>query len=216
MRRLEEGVMASSAIWPTIHSEREALAKDLESLTDAQWTTGSLCDGWTVRDVLAHMTATAKLNAPAFFGRMITSGFSLTKVQEKDIAVERGTTPAETLERFEAEMSSTKHPPGPLDTWLGETIVHSQDIRRPLGIQYEYPTDAVVRAADFYKGSNLIIGAKKRIAGLQLRATDTGWSHGSGPEVSGPILSLVMAMTGRKQVLGDLSGDGAATLSSRP
>ena len=54
-----------------------------------------------------------------------------------------------------------------------------------------------------------------RIAGLTLRATDANWSHGTGPEVSGPVLSLVMAMTGRKQADDDLAGDGAATLRSR-
>ncbi|HEX9546882.1 MAG TPA: hypothetical protein VF942_06065 [Acidimicrobiales bacterium] len=69
--------------------------------------------------------------------------------------------------------------------------------------------------ATFYKGSNLIIGAKKRIAGLKLTATDVDWSTGDGPDASGPILSLVMAMTGRKAALGDLSGPGVETLRSR-
>jgi hypothetical protein len=72
-----------------------------------------------------------------------------------------------------------------------------------------------MRVADFYKGSNLIIGAKRRIDGVTLRATDADWSHGSGPEVSGPLLSLLMAMTGRKEALDDLSGDGVATLRGR-
>ena len=112
-------------------------------------------------------------------------------------------------------MTSVKHPPGPADTWLGETIVHAEDIRRPLGIEHHYPADAVVRIADFFKGWNLLIGSKRRIAGLTLRATDAEWSHGTGPEGSGPILSLVMAMTGRKRPLDDLAGDGVATLRSR-
>jgi len=136
-------------------------------------------------------------------------------VQEGGVAAHRGSSPAETMSNFEAVMTSTKHPPGPADTWLGETIVHSQDIRRPLGIEHHYPTEAVVRVADFYKGSNLLIGSKKRIEGLTLSATDTEWSHGTGPEVAGPILSLVMAMTGRKEALDDLTGDGVATLRSR-
>jgi len=72
-----------------------------------------------------------------------------------------------------------------------------------------------VRVADFYKGSNLLIGSKNRIASLTLRATDTDWSYGTGPEVSGPILSLVMAMTGRKAAIDDLEGDGVATLRAR-
>jgi len=208
--------MAKSDVWPTIHSERKALAADLEALTDEQWATPSLCTDWTVRDVLAHMTATAKISPPQFFGKMITSGFSLKSMQSKDMATERGSSPAETLARFTAEVSSSKHPPGPTDTWLGETIVHAEDIRRSLGIKHDYPTDAAVQVANFYKGSNLIIGAKKRIAGLRLRATDAAWSHGDGPEVSGPIMSLVMAMAGRKTSDEDLSGDGVATLRSRP
>jgi uncharacterized protein (TIGR03083 family) len=113
-------------------------------------------------------------------------------------------------------LTYVKHPPGPADTWLGETIVHSEDIRRPLGIKHAYPTEAVVRVAEFYQGSNLLIGSKRRIAGLALRATDTAWAHGAGPEVSGPILSLVLAMTGRKAPLEDLEGDGVAELRTRP
>jgi uncharacterized protein (TIGR03083 family) len=202
-------------IWPTVHAERKALADDLRDLGTEDWARPSLCGDWTVRDVLAHMTSAAKLTPPVFFGRMIGSGFSFDKVQEKGVATNRGASPADTLASFESVVSSVKHPPGPTQTWLGETIVHSEDIRRALGIQHKYPTDAVVTVADFYKGSNLLIGSKSRIAGLTLRATDANWSHGTGPEVSGPILSLVMAMTGRKQADDDLAGDGVATLRSR-
>jgi chitodextrinase len=69
--------------------------------------------------------------------------------------------------------------------------------------------------ADFFKGSNLLIGAKKRVAGLRLTATDADWTTGDGPEVSGPVASLVMAMTGRSAALDDLGGEGVAKLRSR-
>jgi uncharacterized protein (TIGR03083 family) len=98
---------------------------------------------------------------------------------------------------------------------LGEAIVHSEDIRRPLGITRDYPQEAVIRVADFFKGSNLLIGSKKRIAGVELRASDADWTTGSGPEVSGPALSLVLAMTGRAAALTDLSGNGLEMLRSR-
>ena len=208
--------MGKVDIWPTIQAERESLANDLESLDQDQWTTTSLCSRWTVCDVVAHMTATAKITPPVFFGKMLTSGFSLTTLQDKDIAVERGDSPADALARFEAVETSRKHPPGPLDTWLGEAIVHAEDIRRPLGIRHDYPMDAVVQVADFYKNSNLIIGTKRRIEGLTLQATDANWSHGTGPKVSGPMIALLMAMTGRKAVAEELSGDGVATLQARP
>lgn len=202
-------------IWPTIRAERKGLATDLRALSDTDWAKPSLCGQWTVRDVLAHMISTATMTPPAFFGKMIASGFSFDKVQEQGIAAHLGTSPAGTLAGFEAVLTSVKHPPGPGDSWLGETIVHSEDIRRALGIKHEYPTAAVVQVADFYKGSNLLIGAKRRIDGLTLRATDAEWSHGIGPEVSGPVLSLVLAMTGRKTADDDLAGDGVTALRTR-
>src|SRR4029077_11292656 len=131
--------MAKVDVWPAIHAEREALAADLAGLGDERWTTPSLCAGWTVRDVLAHMTATAKIGPAQFFGKLIGSGFSFERLQEKDIAVEKGAAPSETLARFKAVARSSTHPPGPAATWLGEVLVHSEDIRRPLGIKREYP-----------------------------------------------------------------------------
>ncbi len=207
--------MGTVDTWPVIATERKALVSDLAGLSQDQWSAPSLCSDWTVREVLAHMTATAKITPAGFFGKMLGSGFSFSKLQAKDIAAEQGGSPADTLARFEAIVPSRKHPPGPSDTMLGETIVHAQDIRGGLGIQHEYPVDALIQVADFYKGSNLILGTKRRIEGLRLRATDADWSHGAGPEVAGPMLALTMAMTGRKPALTDLTGDGVATLRSR-
>jgi uncharacterized protein (TIGR03083 family) len=202
-------------IWPVIHAERRALAADLRMLSSADWARSSLCGRWTVRDVVAHMTSGARLTPPAFFARLAASGFSFDRLQEKGVVGNKGGSPADTLAGFEAVLASVRHPPGPADTWLGETIVHAEDIRRPLGIKRAYPAEAVVRVADFYRGSNLLIGSKRRIAGLALRATDTDWSHGTGAQVSGPVLSLVLAMTGRKAALEDLEGDGVPALRAR-
>jgi uncharacterized protein (TIGR03083 family) len=205
----------ASDVWPAIHAERKALAADLEGLTANEWDMPSLCEGWTVRDVVAHMTAATKLNGPKFFGKLLGSGFSFERVQNKGIAAERGSSPADTLAHFKAQADSTGRPPGPVETMLGETLVHAEDVRRPLDMGHSYPTDTVVRVADFFQGSNLIIGTKKRIAGLTLRATDVDWSHGDGPTVEGPILDLLVAMTGRKAALESLRGEGVATLQSR-
>lgn len=207
--------MDKTDVWPVIHAQRQALDSDLRSLSVDLWSMRSLCDQWTVRDVAAHMTATAKMTPLTFVTKLAGSGFSFGRLQAADIAREKGATPAETLTRFESVIPSEGHPPGPADTMLGETIVHAEDIRRPLGIRHEYPVDAVVRVADFFKGSNLLIGAKRRIADLTLQATDANWSHGSGPLVSGPVLSLVLAMTGRREALSDLTGAGVDSLRTR-
>jgi uncharacterized protein (TIGR03083 family) len=206
--------MATSP-WPLIHAERDALASDLSSLDDAQWSTPSLCAGWTVRDVLGHLTATARMTPARFFTSLAGAGFRFNAMTAKDISRETAGTPAEQLAEFRRLAPATTHPPGPVEAMLGEAIVHGEDIRRPLGVVRDYPTEAVIRVADFFKGSNLLLGSKKRIAGLTLRATDAQWTWGSGPEVSGPVLALALAMTGRTATLDDLSGNGLATLRSR-
>ncbi len=99
---------------------------------------------------------------------------------------------------------------------LGEIVVHGEDIRRPLGQRHQSPEAALVAIADSWRNSNLLIGAKRRITGLRLRATDIEWAHGDGPEVAGPLISLILAMTGRKAVHPDLSGAGVAALARRP
>ena len=207
--------MATSSPWPTIHAERAALADDLAGLTDDQWETPSLCSPWTVRQVLAHMTVTAKMTPPRFFLRFASSGFRFHQMSAREVAAETSGTPAQGLSDFRAHINDSTSPPGPVDSWLGETIVHAEDIRRALGMAHEYPVEALVRVADFYRRSNTLIGAKSRIEGLTLHATDVGWSTGTGPEVSGPLLSLVMSMTGRPAALADLSGDGLSTLTKR-
>ena len=207
--------MADTGIWSTIHGEREALAQDLSNISADQWHTASLCDRWTVQDVLAHMTGTARMTPGKFVGKFIISGFSIKRVQARDIAAIRGDSPSETLAQFKKAMGRTSSPPGPKTAWLGETIVHAEDIRRTLGIKREYPAPALTKVADFYKSSNALIGSKKRIAGLKLQATDTDWTTGDGPAVSGPMISLLLAMTGRKAAIADLSGEGVAQLLAR-
>jgi uncharacterized protein (TIGR03083 family) len=94
-------------------------------------------------------------------------------------------------------------------------LIHGQDICRPLGIRRVLPEGHLVPVADFVKNDVHIFGAKKRIAGLTLTATDMDWSHGSGPEVTGPAEALVMMMAGRLVALDDLSGEGKVALATR-
>jgi hypothetical protein len=88
-------------------------------------------------------------------------------------------------------------------------------IRVPAGLPGTVADDAANACLEMYTRTSFPVGGKKRIGGLRLVTTDTGWSHGTGPEVSGPALSLLLAMTGRAAGLDELSGDGAALLGQR-
>ena len=201
--------------WPLIHAERAALADDLSGLDSAAWQTPSLCARWTVQDVLAHQVSTATLTPLTFLSSLASSGFRFQAFAAKGIDRYGAGSPEATLSAFRAVQTSTSAPPGPKTSWLGEALVHSEDIRRPLGITRDYPLEAVTRTLDFYAGSNALIGTKKRIAGVSLRATDTTWSHGDGPLVEGPAMALLMAATGRTAFLDDLTGPGVEVLRGR-
>jgi uncharacterized protein (TIGR03083 family) len=207
--------MSEPSTWPQIHAERRALLDDLEGLPEDRWSTPSLCDGWTVHQVLGHVTATAHTSVGGFFANLAKSGFRFDTMIRKGAERESSGSPKETLSALRDDVDATVHPPGPMDTWLGEIVVHSEDIRRPLGIHHEVPPEALRRVATFYTKSNAIIGGRNRAKDLTLRATDVEWTAGSGPEVTGPLLSLVLAITGRSAGLADLSGPGVEALRSR-
>ncbi len=97
---------------------------------------------------------------------------------------------------------------------LVDGTIHHQDIRRSLGRPRSVPPARLERVLALVPG-NPRLGAGRRIRGLQLRATDVDWAHGPGPEVTGPGEALLMAMTGRRAALADLSGPGRAMLAAR-
>ncbi|MCA2180828.1 maleylpyruvate isomerase family mycothiol-dependent enzyme [Nonomuraea glycinis] len=198
-----------------VHAERAALAADLVDLTEEQWAAPSLCAGLTVRQVLAHLTAGASLNGVRWLAGVIRCRFDFDKQVAMRLAEQLGATGAETHDRFRRVIPSTTKPPLPVMAMLGETIVHAEDIRRPLGIRHGYPIETLTRVAEYYQGSDLVVAAKRRIVGLRLVADDGPFATGSGPLVSGATLALVMAMTGRSAYCDDLDGDGVEILRDR-
>jgi uncharacterized protein (TIGR03083 family) len=201
--------------WAPIHAERAALAADLAGLAEERWAAPSLCAGLTVREVLAHLTAGASHRSGVRLAGVIRCRFDFDKQVAMRLAEHLGADGAETLERFERVVTSTTSPPLPAVAMLGETIVHGEDIRRPLGIHRDYPIGTVTRLAEYYRGSDLVVQAKGRIGGLRLVATDGPFEAGSGAVVSGRTIALVMAMTGREAHCDELEGDGVPILRGR-
>jgi uncharacterized protein (TIGR03083 family) len=203
-------------VWPAIASERKSLVAALAELPADAWVRPSLCAGWTVRDVVAHLVATSRITAPAFVGKLARSRFRFHEMSRREIdRITAGASDADLVEALAARVDARTAPPGPTLSWLGETIVHGEDVFRALGSYRQHPWEHLTAVAGFYASSNLLIGAKGRIEGVRLRATDGDWTHGSGPEAAGPLVALVMAMTGRSAAFDDLTGEGVAALRAR-
>lgn len=201
--------------WSLIHAERVKLADTIEGLSQEQWRTPSLCAGWNVGAMAAHLLSSAEQTPGHFMGGMVTSGFSFNRMMQRDINARADLTGQQIAARLRQRTTTTNKPPAPTAAMLGEVVVHGEDLRRPLGLASTVDASAANTCLDMYTKASFPVGGKKRIGGLRLVSTDTGWSYGAGPEVRGPAMSLLLAMTGRPAGLDDLSGDGAPILGGR-
>lgn len=202
-------------LWGLVHTERAMLADDLADLGSDQWAQQSLCGEWTVEQVVAHLTAVAAVGPLRWIGSVLGARFDTDLHNARRLAEHLGTTPDETFARFRRVLTSTRAPLGPTEAWLGEVVVHAQDIRRPLGISHAPAIEATTEVARFYARKDFAVNSRTAADGLRLTATDSDFTAGAGPEVRGPTLSLTMAMAGRTDYSDDLIGPGAEILRTR-
>lgn len=201
--------------WGRIVGLRRELIDQLEPLPIEQWDSPTLCPGWRVRDVVAHTILPKRFVSTGSLIMMARGGFSLNAAIHRD-AVRRGSAPIpDLIAAFREAMDRRTLPPKRLaEHLLDDLFIHTQDIRRPCGLTWSYDPALLVQVA-----STLVadrgLGVQARISGLRLRATDVDWSHGEGEEVSGAAEALILAISGRKVVLGELSGPGCSVLSLR-
>jgi uncharacterized protein (TIGR03083 family) len=204
--------MDRDTLWGHIDRERARLADVLDVLTEDQWRTPSLCSGWTVRDVGAHLTM-AQSRLRDVWRPMVRARFDYnTMVRESALALPIAT--AEIGPTLRGFVGSRRTAPFISDREpLIDILVHSQDICVPLGIDHPMPADAAVEAVDRMVVLNRIkpIRLRPPLRGVRLVATDAEWSTGDGTTVTGPMTALVMLLAGRDSVaLPRLQGDLAA------
>jgi uncharacterized protein (TIGR03083 family) len=202
-------------LWALANTERTALAEDLSDLNAEQWRHGTLCGQWDVEEVVAHLSATASLNQWRWVRSMLGARFRADVHNQRRLVEHMGSTPAETLDRFQAVIGSTTAPSGHTPAYLGEVVVHAQDIRQPLGLSRTPDVDALTPVADFFARRNFTVASRTAAAGLQLRADDGPFATSTGPLVTGSTLALVMSMAGRAPYVDQLDGPGVPTLRAR-
>ncbi|AXB41776.1 maleylpyruvate isomerase family mycothiol-dependent enzyme [Amycolatopsis albispora] len=182
-----------------VRAERLGLADFLEGLTEDEWRVPSLCEGWTVRDVAAHMTLSTRMSLRLTIKGVLRSRGSVHRMFDV-LARDRAArfTPAELVAQLR-ETADSRHltlGASPFDP-LVDVLIHGQDVARPLGRPRPMPLDAAEAALEFVWNAKFY-GARKRLRGQRLVATDRDWTGGEGAEeVRGTVSDLLLLATGR-------------------
>jgi uncharacterized protein (TIGR03083 family) len=200
-----------------IATERRAFADTLESLTAEQWATPSLCDGWVVKDVAAHLLVGPTTSMPEFLVAMATSRFDFDRANRK-LTATRAEHSTEELVALIREHADSRFTP-PRQDWrapLMDLFIHRLDCLVPLDIPTERPLAPWTDILDFLVEP----GTRRRFAkhpalDVTLVATDLTWSHGSGPRVEGTAEALGLALALRGAALARLTGPGMDLLRPR-
>jgi len=195
-------------------AEGEALLEYLKEVPEEKWSTATVCAPWTVRHLVAHLTALSNQTLPNFARRMIATGFSFEKVVDGDLQ-KYLTTKDDMLAKLMSSIASPTTPKMLNEVALGEFMVHGEDIRRALGDRGEHPSEHVAAIGAMYATAKKPLNGRVRTQGLSLRATDGDFTWGQGPEVAGTGIDLLLAVSGRAEALDRCQGDGVATLRSR-
>jgi uncharacterized protein (TIGR03083 family) len=186
-----------SQIWAHIDEQRTGLADFLDTLAPEQWETPSLCAGWTVRHVAAHITHSttnwAKLSL-----ELLRSGMRFNAVTLR-MAREDQRTPEEITAAMRAMVGGRRRPPGTaVADPLMDVLVHGQDIAVPLGITRTMPVPAAVVAAERVWTMGFPFNARKHFPNVRFTATDAEFSVGKGDQVRAPVRDILMTLTGRR------------------
>ena len=208
--------MNRDQIWQVIEAQRLSVADLLDDLADEEWRQPSLCEGWTVRDVAAHLTL-QQIGIGGLLATMISFRGSFDRTIQH-AARRRAAWPTD---RIAADIRDTagfrRHNLGVtyLET-LTDILVHGQDIALPLGRRLDLPPAAAAVAADRVLSMRWPppLPAARKMRGFRLVATDTSWSTGDGPEVQGPMGAILLVCAGRLTALPQLSGEGAPALAA--
>jgi len=203
-----------------IATANRLLAADMfAGLTQEQWATPSLCAGWTVREIAAHLVPPPNgLSFWSLAGQVLRYRGDLDRMVD-DTTRRAAQRPTEDIVRELRERAGVRLKPpatgaaGP----MADTAIHLRDAARPLGLNVNPEPVSWVPVLEFLVSKPASRGfmPRGRLTGLRLAPTDAAWSWGTGAEVRGPCEAVAMAVAGRTSALSELSGAGTTLLARR-
>jgi uncharacterized protein (TIGR03083 family) len=192
---------------PAVAAEFLALADLLDGASDAQWDTPSLCAGWRVREVIAHMTMAARYSEDEFMAELRRCGFDFSRLSNELASRDAGLPAAELVACLRADVMHHWTPPGGgYHGALNHVVIHGLDVTVPLGVPRRSPDETIRVVLDDLTrgGGHAHFGTG--IDGRSLQATDLDWAYGSGPALRGAAGDLALVICGRTVPAGRLEG----------
>jgi uncharacterized protein (TIGR03083 family) len=191
-----------------VADERADFVAFLRTLTADEWLAPTLCAGWRVKDIVAHLTYDAS-PTHRYLLDVARAGFSPNRINARVIKRWSNRDPAQLLQWFERSVGRGMFATVVPSLALADVLIHHQDIRRPFNRPRSIAPERVLHVLDH---PDPLASSRRRTRGLRFIATDVAWTRGDGPEVRGTGEAIIMAVAGRSAALGDLTGDGVNIL----
>jgi uncharacterized protein (TIGR03083 family) len=193
---------------PVVAAEFLALADLLASATDTQWDTPSLCAGWRVREVIAHMTMAARYPEDKFMAELRSYDFDFGRLSNGIASRDAGLPTGELVAGLRSDVMQHWTPPGGgYHGALNHVVIHGLDVTVPLGVPRRSPDDTIRIVLDDLTRGGVHEHFGTSIEGRSLQATDLDWSYGSGPPMRGKAEDLAVVLCGRALPAGRIEGE---------
>jgi uncharacterized protein (TIGR03083 family) len=199
-----------------IAAQRGELAEALTGLPASGWDEPTLCAGWRVREVVAHITMPFRYSGPRFMVELAKSHGRFNEMADRLARRDAARmSPAELAEAVRSNIGHPWRPPGGgFEGALAHDLIHGLDITVPLGIGRPVPAERLRRVLPASTASKSVTYFGADLAGIEFRARDLDWTLGSGAPLTGTAADLLLAVCGRKLPAGRLEGEPAARFSA--
>jgi uncharacterized protein (TIGR03083 family) len=193
--------------------ERADLAVLLDELPAADWNRPTLCEGWRVRELVAHIVMPYRLSTPGFLLGMVRAGGRFDRFADR-YARSETLSPGELTETLRQNVDHPWKPPGGGDQGaLSHDVIHGLDLTVALGIDRQVPAERLRLILDDLKPRQLkYFGVD--LTGIRLQATDLDWSYGTGEALTGTAQDLLLVLCGRTLPPDHLTGADAARFTT--
>ena len=126
--------MTDDDLQPLVAAQYLALAELLDGLASPLWDTPSFCEGWRVREVVAHLTMPARYSEDEFMAELRDAEFDFTRLSNR-VASRDAMLPTDELVRNlrDEVMQHWTPPGGGYHGALNHVVIHGLDITVPRG-----------------------------------------------------------------------------------